>query len=112
MLSVAAAGQTKPESAPSPKLVRAAHEFEAQMMKELLKPMSGSAQLGEDQDDAGSAGAMGEYATEALGQALSQHGGFGLANQIIHELSHSSNRSAAGKVTGDLHHNTVIGAMK
>jgi HAMP domain-containing protein len=26
---------------PQPRLVRAAHEFEAQMMKELLKPMTG-----------------------------------------------------------------------
>jgi Rod binding domain-containing protein len=112
MLPVAAVKQMTTESAPPPKLVRAAHEFEAQMMKELLKPMSGTAQFGEDQDDAGSAGALGEYATESLGQALSQHGGFGLANQIIHELSHSSNSSAAGKVTGDLHRDTVIGAMK
>jgi Rod binding domain-containing protein len=112
MLPVAAVQQTNAHAEPSPKLVRAAHEFEAQMMKELLKPMTGTAQIGGDDDDAGSAGALGEYATESLGKALSAQGGFGLANQIIHELSHSSNSSAAGKVTRDLHGNTVIGAMK
>ena len=30
---------------PQPRLVRAAHEFEAQMMKELLKPMTASGSL-------------------------------------------------------------------
>jgi Rod binding domain-containing protein len=84
-----------------PRLVRAAHEFEGQMMQELLKPMTNSDALtGEDSDsdsDAGSGGALGDFATEALGQALSQHGGFGIANRILKELGHSGDRSHGGK---------------
>src|SRR5271167_4520239 len=81
---------------PQPRLVRAAHEFEAQVMKELLKPMSaGNALTGEDEDsgmDSGSGGALGEFASEALGRALSQQGGFGLASHIVQDLSHSGTK--------------------
>jgi len=74
---------------PQPRLVKASHEFEAQMMKELLKPLSSNAGfMGSDDDaDTGSNAALGEYATEALGQALSNHGGLGLANRIVQDLS-------------------------
>jgi Rod binding domain-containing protein len=84
---------------PQPKLVRAAHEFEGQMMKELLKPMTaGNGLTGDDDDsDSGSGGALGEFASEALGKALSERGGFGIANQIVKELSHSGNRQTTGK---------------
>ena len=99
-----------------PRLVSAAHEFEAQMMKELLKPMTGKDALtGEDEDgagDAGSNGALGEFASEALGQALSQRGGFGIANSILRDLSHSGNQHETGKVTGILHSNTVIRTLQ
>ena len=94
---------------PEPRLVRAAHEFEGQMMKELLKPMTGGdAPGGEDSDDAGSSGTLGEFASEALGQALSRRGGFGIADRIVKDLSHSGNRHGNDKVTGKPHVNTVM----
>lgn len=72
----------------SPKLVKAAHEFEGQMMKELLKPMNSEDQLfGDDSSESGSGGALGEFAGESLAQALSNRGGFGIADQIIRELT-------------------------
>lgn len=103
-------------TAPQPKLVRAAHEFEGQMMKELLKPMTeGDSLTGTDGDaDAGlgSGGALSEFASEALGQALSERGGFGIANSIVKQLSrsgtHSSNGPGNGKVTANLHADTVM----
>jgi peptidoglycan hydrolase FlgJ len=111
-------------SAPSPKLVHAAQEFEAQMMKELLNPMTGQDSDGtdplfgdEDGGDSsglslgsgsGSGGALADFASEALGQALSQRGGFGIANQIIHELSPAAGSpnpaSGAAKVTSKVTH--------
>ena len=101
---------------PQPRLVHAAHEFEAQMMKELLKPMTGKDGLtGEDEDtasDAGSNGALGEFASQALGQALSQQGGFGIAKSILRDLSHSGNKAESGKVTGNLRGNTGIRTFK
>ncbi len=111
--ATATAGSTP---ALDPRLEKAAHEFEAQMMKELLKPMTGKDALtGEDEDEGGDAhasGALGEFASEALGQALSRQGGFGIANRIMHELSHSGKQSETGKVTGNLHTNTVLKPLK
>jgi Rod binding domain-containing protein len=101
-------------AAPSPRLVRAAHEFEGQMMKELLKPMTEGDQLtgaGDDSDSdsgMGSGGALNEFASESLGQALSQRGGFGVANRIVQELSHSGNQRPNGDVTGNPHPNAAI----
>ena len=107
----AVTGQTG--SAASPKLVRAAHEFAGQMMKELLKPMTGGDALAGTEDGdldsgAGPEGALGEFASEALGQALSQRGGFGIADKIVRELSNSGPQHSGGKVTGNLHGNTVM----
>jgi peptidoglycan hydrolase FlgJ len=88
----------------SPHLVRAAQEFEAQMMKELLKPMTGQDALTGEQTetggDSGAGGALGEFASEALGQAISRNGGFGIADRIVHELSRSGrHQSANGMAT-------------
>ena len=101
---------------PQPRLVRAAHEFEAQMMKELMKPMTQrSALTGDDADsgsESGSGNALTEFASEALGRALSERGGFGTATQIVKDLSHSGNKAVTGPVTGNLHRNTVIKASE
>jgi Rod binding domain-containing protein len=105
------AGQTA--GAPSPKLVRTAHEFEGMMMKELLKPMTaGNGLTGDDEDDSGSGSALGEFAGEALGQGLSQQGGFGIADRIVSQLSHSGNTVKNGRVTEKMHSNTVMGAAE
>jgi Rod binding domain-containing protein len=98
-----------------PRLLHAAHEFEAQMLEELLKPMTGKDALTGDEDqsgDAGACGALGQFASEALGRALSQAGGFGIANRIVHDLSHSGTQSRTGKVTGIQHGDTVISASQ
>lgn len=72
---------------PQPRLAQAAHEFEAQLMKELLKPMTAGATEDGDESDAGSGGVLADFATEALGQALSRQGGLGIATNILHSLS-------------------------
>jgi len=73
-----------------PRLVQAAHEFEAQMMKELLKPMS-RASL--EDPDGEQTGVLGEFASESLARALSAGGGLGIADRIVHTLSRSGNSS-------------------
>jgi flagellar protein FlgJ len=109
--AMAVAGSTP---TPAPRLVTAAHEFEAQMMKELLKPMTGKEALFGDDDgeDANANGPLGEFASEALGQALSRQGGFGIADRIVRDLSHSGKQSETGKVTGNLHGDTVLKPFK
>ena len=92
----------------SPRLVRAAHEFEGQMMKELLQPlMAGDGLTGGD-DESGANATLGEFGAESLGQALSRQGGFGIAARIVRDLSHSGSRTHSGKVTGNLHDDTVM----
>ena len=99
---------------PQPRLVHAAHEFEAQMMQELLKPMTASNGLdGEDGDAvSGSGGALGAFASEALGRGLSEHGGFGIASSIVRQLTPASNKQVTGQVTGNLHGNTDMKTYK
>ncbi len=99
-IAIQGASPAMTAAAPQPRLVKAAHEFEAQMMKELLKPMTGTSGLTGEEEDSGSAsnGALGEFASEALGRALSDRGGFGMANKIVQELSHSGNRSSVAGV--------------
>jgi Rod binding domain-containing protein len=101
---------------PQPRLVKAAHEFEAQMMKALIKPLNqGNALTGTNDggdDDFGSSGALGEFASEALGRALSEGGGFGIASSIIKQLSPAGNQNGKLPVTGNLHGNTVIKATE
>jgi Rod binding domain-containing protein len=81
-------------SVPPQRLVQAAHEFEAQMMKELLKPMTSGSGLNGNEEDPESGGPMADFATEALGQALSRQGGLGIADTIIRSLS--QNEKIAG----------------
>jgi Rod binding domain-containing protein len=104
---IGAAPSAHAESAPSPGLTHAAHEFEGQMMQQLLKPMTqGDGLTGADEDEdsgAGSGGTLGEFASEALGQSLSERGGLGIANRIIQALSHTGNQHENGKVTRNQH---------
>jgi Rod binding domain-containing protein len=106
-----AAGTTA-AAVPQPRLVKAAHEFEAQMMKELMQPLNrGSSLTGSDEDgdeDSGSGGALGEYASESLSRALSDGGGFGIAAGIIKQLSAAANQNGTVPVIGNTHTNTVM----
>ena len=93
-----AAGST---GAPQPRLVKAAHEFEAAMMKELLAPLQAAHDpLGGDEDEVGSNSALGSFAGEALGKAISEHGGFGIARSILHQHTSGSNHSGNSPVPG------------
>jgi Rod binding domain-containing protein len=112
--ALAGTGQTSATVTPQPRLVRAAHEFEAQMMQELLKPLTSENGLGGDENDtaSGSGGALGAFASEALGRGLSEHGGFGIANSIVRQLTPKSNTPLPVQVTGELHGNTVMKTLK
>lgn len=105
-LTVAAAsGIPSHLSGVQPRLVRAAHEFEGQMMKELLKPLLQSDPvMGED--NIGSAGVLNEFATESFGRALSEHGGMGIAHRILEDLSRSGNENEGNRRNQNLHFDT------
>lgn len=94
------------------KLTQAAHEFEAQMMKELLKPLQEMGELGGEDGGldggAGAEGALGEFAQEALGQALSRSGGFGIADRLLHTLSASGKTAGNGNAQAHVEGNKAI----
>jgi len=89
----AVSSESQSPTVPQPRLVQAAHEFEAQLMRELLKPMANGASIDGDDLDASSGGALADFATDALGQALSRHGGLGIAPSILHSLSRNEKDS-------------------
>jgi len=82
------------DATPPPKAVRAAHEFEAQMMAELFKPLTSPDEPMESEEDNSSdaGGPLGQFAGEALAEAVSQHGGLGIANLILKNFSRSGNQ--------------------
>src|ERR1700761_3053499 len=76
---------------------RSAHEFEASLMAELLKPLQeGDGLTGEDSDSggSGSGGALSGFASESLAGAISERGGFGIADRILHQLESSHTEGA------------------
>ena len=89
---------------PNPKLVSAAHEFEASLMKEFLKPLQHDSLFAdeeskEDDDTSGSAGALMSYGSEAMAKSISEHGGFGIARKILDHFKETSGSAQAGEKT-------------
>lgn len=80
-------------AAANPKLVKSAHEFEASLMQELIKPLLPGQDSLDDEDESGSNSALSSFAGEAFGKALSEHGGLGIATRIIKQLSTAGNHS-------------------
>ncbi len=88
-----------------PKLVTAAHQFEASLMQELLKPLSSGQIFGEEDNDSAEAGgglsdltsssegsgnALMSFGSEALAKALSEKGGMGIARRILDHFEAAS----------------------
>jgi flagellar protein FlgJ len=83
-----AADEQSASQAANPRLTHAAHEFEASLMGELLKPMQKVSGLtGDDEEEEGSGSALAGFATESLARVISERGGFGIADRVLHELN-------------------------
>jgi flagellar protein FlgJ len=100
-LNAAAPLQATP-GADNPKLKSAAHEFEASLMKEFLKPLEHDSLFSEDRsgdsdDQEGSAGALMSFGSQAMAQAISERGGFGIATKILDHFKTGSPVSVAIK---------------
>jgi peptidoglycan hydrolase FlgJ len=85
---LAVSGQHALESNDNPKLKSAAHEFEASLMKEFLKPLEHDSLFAEDKpedsdDEQGSAGALMSFGSQAMAKTISERGGFGIATKIL-----------------------------
>jgi Rod binding domain-containing protein len=83
--------------ATDPRLKPAAHEFEACLMKEFLQPLQHDALFSDDKNDdsgEGSGSALLSFGSAALAKAISERGGFGIADRIIGHF-HGGIRAAA-----------------
>ena len=85
-----------------PRLKPAAHEFEACLMKEFLKPLEKDA-LFDDGKDGSSDSPLMSFGSEALARAISDRGGFGIATKIIEQMEGKS-RAGAGQPENSSYH--------
>jgi peptidoglycan hydrolase FlgJ len=112
MSEIAGSLRSAGAAAGDPRLVSAAHEFEASLMQEFLKPWqhdalfsdadrdaSGMAASGggsDDDDSPGSEGALMSFATQAMAKEISERGGFGIATKILEHFRTSSVKQTRG----------------
>lgn len=92
-----------------PRLKPAAHEFEACLMKEFLKPLQRDALFEDGEDGAssdGSGNALMSFGSEALARAISDRGGFGIATKII---GHLEGKSSTGSGAAADERNLKVG---
>jgi len=96
-----------------PKLVAAAHQFEASMMAELLKPLSSGDLFGGEEESGGAAGGLGtlsdltssadgsggalmSFGSEALAKAISEKGGLGIARRVLDHFAEAAAKNGEG----------------
>ena len=82
------------------KLVNAAQSFEAMMLNEMMKPLhfGNGVDEGGDESGEGAAGTIRGMGTETLSKALSAHGGLGIAQKIVAEVTREHDAAMAKKV--------------
>jgi Rod binding domain-containing protein len=88
----------------NPRLKSAAHEFEASLMQEFLKPLQHDALFSsgdpgdssETDEDSGSTGALMSFGTQAMAKAISEQGGFGIATKILDHFRTSPSSEVRG----------------
>lgn len=90
------------------KLVQAAQQFEGMLLQEMLKPMrsgqdswggDGSSGDGSDSYD-GSMDTISSFGTEAVATAIAKGGGFGIAKQVIRQVTLEHQRDAEKATAG------------
>ena len=103
---VLAAGRSADIAQPdNPKLASAAHEFEASLMKEFLKPLEHDSLFAEDKsadgdDQEGSADALMSFGSQAMATAISERGGFGIATMILNHFRTENHAVNAANSSG------------
>jgi Rod binding domain-containing protein len=70
------------------KLTDAAEQFEAMLLREMLKPMRSEkgGWTGEEQAD-GATDTINSFGCEAVAKAISRNGGLGIARQVVRQVS-------------------------
>src|SRR5258705_11475887 len=98
---IASRPATAVEQQKQAKLVDAAEQFEATMLQELLKPMQHgqSSWGGEEKSDDTASDTISSFGTEAVAKAISKGGGFGIAKQIVSQVTMEHQRNSEKKIS-------------
>jgi flagellar protein FlgJ len=82
------AGAVASNPQPNAKLVDGARQFEAMMLQEMLKPLKfGSTDENDGEESGGASDSIRGLGVEAVSKAIANTGGFGLAKQIIQQVT-------------------------
>ncbi len=83
------AGPSASDGQSRAKLTDAAQQFEAMMLQEMLKPMRSGQNSwgGEEKSDDSGEDTISSFGTEAVAKAISKGGGFGIARQIVRQVT-------------------------
>jgi Rod binding domain-containing protein len=97
-------------ASPSPKLVKAAHEFEAILLQNWLEKMNHSFPGDNSSLDAAH-DTVSSLGTQAIATALAARGGIGIAKMILRQLAGKEPQAETGQVKGskDSHGSGVPG---
>lgn len=68
------------------KLAAGAHEFEAMLLAEMMKPLKFGEAESSEEDEGGAAGTIRSMGTEAMAKAISAGGGLGIAREILSQV--------------------------
>lgn len=88
-----------PAAGPSPKLVKAARDFEALLLQDWLEKMNQSF-VGESASQDPGHDTLSSLGSQAIATALAARGGIGIANTIVHQLQRRSQTAPTGEQTG------------
>ena len=96
----ATVAQSAADAAKAQRLSKAAHQFEAMLLGEMLKPLGKSGEQVVDGSDDGNANPLQSFGVEAIAGTLANSGALGFAKQIQQALQ-STKSAAAPPVSAD-----------
>jgi peptidoglycan hydrolase FlgJ len=84
------------------KLIDAAQQFEATMLQELLKPMQHGQDSwgGDEKSDDTTFDTISSFGTETMAKAISKGGGFGIARQVVSQITLQHQQKTEKKAPG------------
>src|SRR5277367_1488510 len=84
------------------KLVDAAQQFEATMLQELLKPMQHGQDSwgGDEKSDDATFDTLSSFGSETMAKAISNGGGFGIARQVVSQITSERKQMSQKKIAG------------
>ena len=98
--ATATVAQTEADAYKAQRLHKAAHQFEAMMLSEMLKPLTQTSEDALNGEDSATSGPLQSFGMEAVAGSLANSNALGFARQIEHALSRG--KAGHGSATEDV----------